>query len=653
MKKIAVFLDNASNHAIFSRISGLFWTVYEESLDYSISLFRSRGAWKFDEMYNLGEYNIFRLPDLSAYDGFVIIFNDLSEERREFAGYKACHEVIDRIRATGKPAISIGTRIEGMHHVGIDNYASMTAMVRHLTEIHRAHDFWFLMGPEEHVESKQRARAIMDYLAERDDTDHSDRFYYEGFDPSCGERGFRAMLDRFGTLPDAIVCANDHIAIGACTEAAKHGFTAPADFLITGFDNIDMAACHTPALTTIDQHWPELGRVCIEYFKAVFAGEDFPESTPVYTQMIRRQSCGCEMRTPDEAAELFNASIRRDMEMESFSRQLIRLEGDLRLCGTVREIGEAYAQMIPFLRCASIHLVLDRRFYSEREQTELLKKGSRHRDTGEGLFLTEGYPPQMVLAFTCRAGGVTDADVPVSRMYDSYGFLPAPKDALFLPVHFAEYTVGYLVIVHAEYLIRNAFSVRAIQMLLSAIENCYVHTRLQSANDLLSRASITDAMTGFYNRMGYQEVALSRFQEYCEQGQDVTILFADMDGLKKLNDQCGHEAGDYAIVAVAQAIRRICPKKATVARMGGDEFLIMLPETDEARVEELIAQIEAEIPRTEAAKKLPYPPGISIGHVRTDASSRKTLDQYVHLSDELMYEVKRRHKARQKQGGTA
>ncbi len=67
MKKIAIFLDNASNHAIYSRISGLFGSVYEEDLDIAIYLFRSRGAWRFDEKYNAGEYNIFRLPDLSVF----------------------------------------------------------------------------------------------------------------------------------------------------------------------------------------------------------------------------------------------------------------------------------------------------------------------------------------------------------------------------------------------------------------------------------------------------------------------------------------------------------------------------------------------------------------------------------------------------------
>ncbi|MCR5674898.1 MAG: diguanylate cyclase [Lachnospiraceae bacterium] len=641
MKKIAIFLDNASNHAIYARISGLFQTVYEENLDMALYLFRSRGAWKFDEEYNYGEYNIFRLPDLSMFDGFVVIFNDLSDDRRDFIGWKACWETIRRIRATGKPAISIGAEIEGFHHVGIDNIASMTVMMRHLAEVHRARSFWFFMGPEGHRENSMRVQAIRDYLAGWDDRDYSEFFYYDSFNPSCGENGFRTFYERYGTLPDAIVCANDHIAIGACTEAEKRGFQCPRDFLITGFDNIDMASFHTPSLTTIDQNWSALGRVCIEYFTAYWAGEEFPRSTVVCTQMIHRTSCGCGEHLSEDTPSLINAFIHRNMELESFNRRLIRLENDLMLCASVREIGEIFAQILPYLHCDSLYLVLDRRFSSEREQARLLKDSINGAETEENLFMREGYPPEMQIGFIFENGKLITKDEPVERMYSEYIDRPAPKDCMFLPVHFGDRSAGYIVIGHAEHMIRNSYLTRAIQMLLSAIENLYIRSRLKSANNLLSRASITDAMTGFYNRMGYQEVAIPFFQKHQQEGNGLAVLFADMNGMKLINDRYGHECGDQAILSITQAIRRVCPQEAIMARMGGDEFLIIVEETDRRRVEELIGNIRDEVPRTEAARQLPYPPTLSIGYILTEADSGRSLDDYVRLSDERMYEQKR------------
>ena len=117
-----------------------------------------------------------------------------------------------------------------------------------------------------------------------------------------------------------------------------------------------------------------------------------------------------------------------------------------------------------------------------------------------------------------------------------------------------------------------------------------------------------------------------------------------MDGLKSINDRYGHENGDYAILSLAPAIRRVCPHDAVIARMGGDEFLILLREEDEERIREMIRRIKEEVPYTEAAGKLPYPPTVSVGFIVSDASPDQSLDHYVHLSDSLMYEEKRRAK---------
>ncbi|MCR5093188.1 MAG: diguanylate cyclase [Lachnospiraceae bacterium] len=650
MKKIAIFLDNAANHAIYSRICGLYKRVYEENLDIAIYLYRSRAGWRFDEKYNIGEYNIFRLPDLDVFDGFVLIFNDLSEKQRNFVGWDACHEVARRVLETGKPAISIGTRIEGIHHVGIDNNASMSVIMRHLLEVHHCRSFWFLMGPEEHRECQERAKAISDYLAGWDNRDYSDFFYYESFNPLCGEHGFRHFYEKYGTLPDAIVCANDHIAIGACTEAARQGLSAPRDFLITGFDNINLAACHTPSLTTIDQRWPELGSVCIDYLQAAWAGEEFPKSTIVYTQMIRRQSCGCETAAPEEAAEIFNACIRQDMQHESFNRQLIRFENNLLVCESIQEIGKTFAPMLPHLGSDLLYLVLDRRFYSEREQTELLRDGSYAQEPGDSVFLKEGYPPEMQVAFVIDSTGVTAVDQSTDYMRRQYQALATPKDCIFLPVHFGDRSVGYIVINRAEQMIRDGYGVRAVQMLLGAIENLYIRNRLRGANDLLARASITDAMTGVYNRTGYQEVALPYYDRHHDEGRDLTIFFADMDGMKQINDQFGHESGDFAILSIVQALRRACPQDSIMARMGGDEFLVMMEVSDDQKVHEIIDNVRREVPLTEEANRLPYAPTVSIGYVITQMHSLLTLDDYIRIADERMYEEKAAHKQHHRQG---
>ena len=89
-----------------------------------------------------------------------------------------------------------------------------------------------------------------------------------------------------------------------------------------------------------------------------------------------------------------------------------------------------------------------------------------------------------------------------------------------------------------------------------------------------------DILTGLYNRNGlmaaYQEMVSDHGQEKISEG--ITIVLADLDGLKKINDNYGHGEGDHAIHTVAQALKNACPKNAVCARFGGDEMLAIFDE---------------------------------------------------------------------------
>lgn len=88
-----------------------------------------------------------------------------------------------------------------------------------------------------------------------------------------------------------------------------------------------------------------------------------------------------------------------------------------------------------------------------------------------------------------------------------------------------------------------------------------------------------DALTGLYNRRGFQH-RLSELLARVDRGAS-TLLFADLDNLKQINDRGGHLAGDRALLELAQTLRRVFPQPALLARWGGDEFLVLLPQAME------------------------------------------------------------------------
>ena len=119
-------------------------------------------------------------------------------------------------------------------------------------------------------------------------------------------------------------------------------------------------------------------------------------------------------------------------------------------------------------------------------------------------------------------------------------------------------------------------------ILSGALSNMHKRNELLMLYEERRLSSITDVMTRLLNRRGLEEQLTPIWQHLCARREQAAFISFDLDGLKKINDTYGHQAGDFAIRLVAEAIRRSAPKEALAARMGGDEFLAVLPRAGQA-----------------------------------------------------------------------
>lgn len=155
----------------------------------------------------------------------------------------------------------------------------------------------------------------------------------------------------------------------------------------------------------------------------------------------------------------------------------------------------------------------------------------------------------------------------------------------------------------------------------------------------LREKSITDQLTGLYNRVYFDE--LTHWE-----GKDlrfpITIISADCDGLKQINDKFGHSAGDQYICYARDAIRKALPDKAVVFRMGGDEFLAVVPETDKEEAQKLVDRINKSVKKY---KNKDFALSLSVGS-HTIKGHNSSIETGVRLSDKEMYKVKKEHKTK-------
>lgn len=630
MKKIALIMDSWKRFFTYAWPAGILKRMKEKEEDISLYLFNSSGNWSHDAEYNVGEYNIFHLPDLNDFDGIILDLNNI-----RMAGVR--EYIIESAKKTGKPVISIANEIEDFYYVGINNYTAIRDVMEHLYHEHNARKFWFIMGPEENYENSIRSQALKDFLREHKKPFSESDFYYENFEYICGVNGFKVLMKTHNQLPDAIVCANDNIVVGVCEAAAELGFKVPEDFIITGFDDFDKASYYSPKITTVGHIREDVGERCVDILCKIWDGEEVPHFNYTDTIPIFSESCGCVDTHNVDMAEHSKERIMYGIETDDFEEQLLSLEYELIRCDNIAEMTTCIPKCIPSMKCDAMYLVLD------EHMNDFQKRKSNYDIPliDDEKFYIEGYPEKMKVEFAYENGRVIpEKQVIIEKLFPMFESQERGTDFLFMPIHFRNRTVGYFVIKNAVYLMEKQYLFQVVNALTSAMENLHRKEMLEYMNKELAALYVRDPMTSLYNRVGYQKMAVNLFDEMKREKKNMIVMYIDMDRLKYINDEYGHLHGDFAIKTIGKAILKYSPEKSIPVRLGGDEFMVILSAGDTNLAEEFATEICRELERVQADKKLPFPLSVSIGYVCTDMTTEKELDDYVREADEVMYQKK-------------
>lgn len=169
---------------------------------------------------------------------------------------------------------------------------------------------------------------------------------------------------------------------------------------------------------------------------------------------------------------------------------------------------------------------------------------------------------------------------------------------------------------------------------------------LQKANVNLQNLSLTDDLTGLYNRRGFFLHAEQQLKLYHsrESERSVWLMVGDLDGLKQINDQFGHEVGSAAIRHAAETLTKTFRDADIISRLGGDEFAALMLNTLDEVAKRVPARLESNLADFNAESGLPYKVAISIGMAKVQFRSDTSLVDIISEADEAMYENKRQRK---------
>ncbi len=625
VKNIALFAAGIDEEYQNGVIEGVIGCARENNAN--ISCFSSFGGIISNKAYDIGEYNIYNLANFKRFDGIILLTNTISDT--------ANNETLMRSASVSGLPVSILDRADHpeFFNISIDNTAAMKDIVDHVIQVHGAKNICFISGPQANPEAMDRYYSYVDTMKANGLIPDASRIYFSDFRSSGGRDSVRKLLEDGQPFPDAIICANDAMALGAAAELEERGYHIPQDVILTGFDNTDHASHHFPAITTVSRPLYEAGyKACM----AVLFPEGTPRNTVLDAAPVFTESCGCCSGVKEDISEYKRKTYKLINTCRTDITTLNELTMELADAETAEEDMKVIGKYIEKLRCERCCICL----CSEWE-------GAFYEDWNPDAaseYKIHGYTRNMSAPLIWDKGKVTSVEsFPCDEMTPVHD-LTGGNVSYYLPLHFRERCLGYYIITNSDFPLKSLLCHSMMMNISNSVENIRKILHLHDSNRKLEKLYVMDHLCNIYNRNGFVRASNDIYRHMAETRQKIMISFIDMDGLKLINDNYGHKEGDFALQKLAEIIKECSGGDRICARFGGDEFIIFGSNASENDIEPLESAFVSLLQRTNSLIEKPYKISASIGTVVTEAVPDVELFSLITQADEIMYEQKKKKK---------
>lgn len=562
-----------------------------------------------------GEIAIFDLINYDAADCLIIF-----EEK--IKNTATTRHIVEKAQKNNIPVISIGKSILGCMSTKFEYDRGFEEMVRHVIEVHGARRLHMIAGLRNNEFSEERIEAFRKVADEYGIEITPDMISYGDFWTVPAREATEKLIAE-NRVPEALICANDTMAISASAALQEHGFTVPDDVIVTGFDGIDAIKYSIPRITSCVCSYEKIAAGIIEGVKAAYYHNKRSGQIVIQPTLLLSESCGCNKEKPTNAAdELFDVN-NRFYRFQEDEYHMYEMTARVSSCKNIVEVARVIGSRNFFY---DMNIVLKKECIDET--VDPLKRqdyGNAYGETAFQLLDTDANAVSEPLEF------------PVSDILPTLtDILEHQIPLIFYGLHFLDIPLGYVCFHFHNYQIENYTkipqSINALNNTIGSYRNMryqqYITWQIEEMYKL-------DNLTGLYNRNGFirEYRHISELPE--EQRSHITVIMTDLDGLKYINDIFGHDEGDNAIRVAAHALKACCPKEALCVRFGGDEMLAVYNGTiDENR---LRADLSAYLDDYNEHSGKPYKVSSSVGIQVLTSSDNVDLDELIKKSDKLMY----------------
>lgn len=592
--------------------------------DVDICIFNSQGHMNVAISTNseVGESMIYDLPELEEFDGIISMPATMGND----VAYRKMEEVLAPLKKSGKPHISIDVPQEGAVCITFDDAISIRELTEHLISEHGARRIAFITGPKNASVSEARLAACREILEKHGLTLNEELVQDGEWTRVGGRRAAEEILSTGGMVPDAVICANDDMALSVIECFNEHGIRVPRDVRVTGFDALREAVMR--GLTTVCRPIDRSARMAVDLLCKWIGGEKPAQEEYVLSTIpIYGESCGCS-----QSLEHINDKLRalgtERWNMETILTRVSMFSGTLAGVGDEQEAAEKIREFVKSWDIRELYLCVDPAICRETDGRE------------DGM----EFPPEMLLLYGVRNGREYKP-----ALFDRRDLVPAMQEMrkntsclVFCPLYYRNRSFGYVVMELGSGTGAALYSV--LMLLNGALISLYLQTNIKKYASTIANMAVHDIMTGMLNRRGYMELAPKALKEARREGKCFTVISMDMDHMKRINDTYGHLKGDEAICRMGKALSVLEKHGITPVHISGDEFQAFGTTESPEKAKTLIPLIRDSLDRMNREDPWICEISASLGVYTAVPGKEDGLDEYMTKADREMYADKSRRK---------
>ena len=617
-KRIAIFGSGLTSR--YKRSYCRAYSTAAEKLDIDLVVFNTYGMiGRGNALTDDFESEILNYIDLSQFDGIVY----------DSEGYNVdgmADKVELKLKSAKCPVVSISSKVDGFYSIDFDDAGGLRMMIDHFIKDHHFTKIGFMSGNLDHPDAVTRLEEFRSVMKEYGMPEDGVGMFEGDFWFNKGTEAAHYFLS-LAERPEAVVCANDYMAIALTNAFRKRGINVPKDIAVSGYDGSVEGKELLPHITSVTRERSEIAYKALKLLVDI-ADNDVPDKPdlrvtpkPIYTQ-----SCGCEPLDYDHVLETV-ARLHDEKRYMSFA------------------VFDSESVMLQLNRVKSV-----------RGMEAVFEKNSINFGKYLSFFLMVHVDSKGAPAYSSDFTGPSGNFIPAVWIDKNKEYTDSPHCAdtsrlipesssdrnhvyYVMTVHCAGKMFGYSVVEMTGRDIFDEFYNVWMLNLGMTLNSLQMNDHVNKLIGKLEGLSITDGLTGMLNRRGFDNKSREAIAGFHER-ITVCTLVIDMDGLKRINDEYGHSEGDRAIKALADMIIRCCDSGEIAGRVGGDEFYIFAPDYSEIRLNRFIERMKGYTEEYNMANTLDYKFDFSYGSFLTETDSYGSIEEFLKISDARMYEQK-------------